>query len=202
MWDCIDNILEFYLHKEKSILSNKLIFSFLRSFQRCTTNGIEFRWEGLKQKLSPELEHVAPITRKWQSDLIYLLSFRDFEVKCASFLTGNSQKFHYYLNVDRCAYGGSLKLSANVKGISNRKQVCGPIIFAVNSNCTAVYYYQDAPNAGWKRYQSVRYYPELQRRLKCKFKWHSMHVFLGMHTLACRAPILFAVGVLVACCQD
>ncbi|CAH3021668.1 unnamed protein product [Porites evermanni] len=113
--------------------------------KRCTTNGIEFRWGGLKQKLSPELEHVAPITR-------------------------NSQKFHYYLNVDRCAYGGSLKLSANVKGISNRKQVCGPIIFAVNSNCTAVYYYQDAPNAGWKRYQSVRYYPELQRRLKCKFK--------------------------------
>ncbi|CAH3131645.1 unnamed protein product [Porites lobata] len=105
--------------------------------QRCTVHGIEFAWKDLKRKLSTYLNDVSPI-RAWG---------------------GN---YHYYLNVDRCAYGGLLKLSANVKGL------CGPYIFAVNNNCTAVYYHQDAPHAGWKRYQSVRYYPELQRLLICK----------------------------------
>ncbi|CAH3131642.1 unnamed protein product [Porites lobata] len=112
--------------------------------QRCTAHGIEFTWEGLQRKLSPELDNIAP-NRTWTLG-----------------------KYHYYLNVDRCAYGGSLKLSATVRGISNNKQICGPIIFAVNPNCTAVYYYQDAPLEGWKRYQSVKHYPELQKRLTCK----------------------------------
>ena len=77
---------------------------------------------------------------------------------------------HYYLNLDRCAYGGSLKLSAPVKGIANQKQVCGPIIFAVNQNCTAVYYQQEAPNEGWIRYKSVNLYSDLFKRLKCELK--------------------------------
>ena len=53
---------------------------------------------------------------------------------CISLSGAWGGKYHYYLNVDRCAYGGLLKLSANVKGL------CGPYIFAVNNNCTAVYY--------------------------------------------------------------
>ena len=75
---------------------------------------------------------------------------------CISISGAWGGNYHYYLNVDRCAYGGLLKLSANVKGL------CGPYIFAVNNNCTAVYYHQDAPHAGWERYQSVRYYPEFK----------------------------------------
>lgn len=85
-------------------------------------------------------------------------------------------KIHYYLNLDRCAYGGSLKLSAPVKGIANQKPVCGPIVFAVNQNCTAVYYQQDAPNEGWIRYKSVNHYSDLFKRLKCEpkgdFYWY------------------------------
>lgn len=81
---------------------------------------------------------------------------------CISLSAAWGGNYHYYLNVDRCAYGGLLKLSANVKGL------CGPYIFAVNHNCTAVYYHQDAPHAGWKRYKSVEHYPELQRLLICK----------------------------------
>lgn len=77
---------------------------------------------------------------------------------------------HYYLNLDRCAHGGQLKLSAEVTGIQNNKQVCGPIIFAVNQNCTAVYYHQDPPHAGWIRYKSVNYYLYLYKQLKCKPK--------------------------------
>lgn len=81
---------------------------------------------------------------------------------CISLSGAWGGNYHYYLNVDRCAYGGSLKLSASGKG------PCGPYIFAVNHNCTAVYYHQDAPHEGWRRYQSVKYYPELQRLLTCK----------------------------------
>jgi hypothetical protein len=72
--------------------------------------------------------------------------------------------------VDRCAFGGNLKLSAPVKGIPSNKEVCGPIIFAVNRNCSAVYYYQHLPHDGWKQYQSVRYYPYLRKFLQCKPK--------------------------------
>ena len=84
-------------------------------------------------------------------------------------------KHHYYLNVDRCAFGGNLKLSAQVKGIPNSNEVCGPIIFAVNHNCSAVYYYQDSPYDGWKQYQSVKTNSYLRKFLQCKpeqeFDW-------------------------------
>jgi len=70
--------------------------------------------------------------------------------------------------VDRCAFGGNLKLSAQVKGIPSNDQVCGPIIFAVNHNCSAVYYYQDSPDEGWKQYQSVKNSSYLRKFLQCK----------------------------------
>lgn len=85
-------------------------------------------------------------------------------------ITGVPGKKHYYLNVDRCAYGGTIKLSGGVKDIANSKQVCGPMIFAVNQNCTRVYYYQDAPHEGWVKYKSVNYYPDLFKQLKCEPK--------------------------------
>ena len=76
---------------------------------------------------------------------------------------------HYYLNLDRCAHGGQLKLSAEVTGIYNNKQVCGPKIFAVNQNCTAVYYHVDPPRPGWFRYTSLDD-PEFKKHLNCKPK--------------------------------
>ena len=89
---------------------------------------------------------------------------------CTNYLSGIPGKHHYYLNVDRCAYGGGLKLSAPVKGIANNKQICGPLVFAVNHDCSAVYYYQHKPYAGWKQYQSVRLNPYLHSLLKCEPK--------------------------------
>lgn len=61
---------------------------------------------------------------------------------CISLSGAWSRNYHYYLNVDRCAYEGLLKLSASGKGL------CGPYIFAVNHNCTAVYYHQGSPPSG------------------------------------------------------
>lgn len=111
--------------------------------QRCDARGIEFTWDGLEQKMSPHLDGIPPLNS-----------------------TAVPGEHHYYLNWDRCAYGGANKLSAQVQGISNNKQICGPIIFAINFNCSIVYYYQDKPNDGWKNYTSVEN-KDLRDYLKC-----------------------------------
>ncbi|XP_074634153.1 uncharacterized protein LOC141892713 [Acropora palmata] len=120
--------------------------------QRCLTNGIEFKWDSLQEKLRPELDHV-----------------KQLEYTIPDHIRVSGKK-HYYLNVDRCAYGGTIKLSGGLNDIANSKQVCGPMIFAVNHNCTRVYYYQEAPNEGWVKYKSVNKYADLFKHLKCEPK--------------------------------
>ncbi|KAJ7365891.1 hypothetical protein OS493_002617 [Desmophyllum pertusum] len=141
--------LRYWMCKQGSLVDSTSSFTYIPlgdTAQRCQTHGIEFTWDGLKQKLS-HLDGVPPLNS-----------------------TRVPGKHHYYLNVDRCAFGGATKLSAHVEGISNNEAVCGPIIFGVNHNCSSVYYYQDSPHAGWKQYQSVKYYKILHDTLKCKPK--------------------------------
>ena len=57
---------------------------------------------------------------------------------------------HYYLNIDRCAYGGVVQVSS---WLDNTPQVRGAEIVAVNSECTQVYYHDDG---AWKPYKSAR----------------------------------------------
>ena len=110
------------------------------------------------------------------SQLYNKSAYRNWRLFLACFHLEVPGKHHYYLNVDRCAFGGNLKLSAQVKGIPSNDQVCGPIIFAVNHNCSAVYYYQDSPDEGWKQYQSVKNSSYLRKFLQCKpvkeFDWY------------------------------
>ena len=59
----------------------------------------------------------------------------------------------YYLNIDRCAYGGVVAVRSLLDGTP---QVRGAEILAVkfvNSKCTQVYYNDDGV---WKRYGSAR----------------------------------------------
>ena len=115
--------------------------------------------------------YALPTTRSPSCGIVFLKSNQSVFFNAGFFdITGVPGKKHYYLNVDRCAYGGTIKLSGGVKDIANSKQVCGPMIFAVNHNCTRVYYYQDAPHEGWVKYKSVNYYPDLFKQLKCKPK--------------------------------
>ncbi|XP_078355238.1 uncharacterized protein LOC144639830 [Oculina patagonica] len=142
--------LHYWMCKRGSIAGHTSSFKFIPlgdTAQRCLTHGIEFSWDDLKHKLSPHLEGVPPMNS-----------------------TREPGKHHYYLNVDRCAFGGNNKLSAPVKGIPNNKEVCGPIIFVVNKNCSAVYYYQDKPDEGWIEYWSVQNNTYLHKTLKCKPK--------------------------------
>ncbi|XP_020603148.1 uncharacterized protein LOC110042140 isoform X2 [Orbicella faveolata] len=139
--------LRYWMCKRGSLAGHTSSFKFIPlgdTAQRCLTRGVEFTLDELREKLS-HLDDVPPVNS-----------------------TKVPGKHHYYLNVDRCAFGGNLKLSAHVKGIPSNKQVCGPIIFAVNYNCSAVYYYQESPHEGWKRYQSVKHYSYLRKFLQCK----------------------------------
>ena len=61
------------------------------------------------------------------------------------FLTG----VRYYLNIDRCAYGGVIAVRSV---LDNTPQVRGAEVLAVNSECTQVYYNDDGI---WKRYGSA-----------------------------------------------
>lgn len=141
-----------YMLCKKGSMDGKATYAFIPYgdiTQRCVAHGVEFTWDNLKHKLSPSLDDVQPL---------------NYTLPNNTLVPG---KHHYYLNVDRCAHGGSVKLSASVKGITNNKQVCGAIIFAINQNCTHVYYHQDPPNSGWVRYKSVSN-PYLKRFLKCE----------------------------------
>lgn len=139
--------LRYWICKHGSLGDSKCNFTFIPerdTAQRCTTIGLEFTWDRLKERMKPHLDDIPELDSKRVPG-----------------------KHHYYLNVDRCAYGGVIKLSAPVSGISNNEQICGPIIFVVNSNCSAVYFYQDKPHAGWKIYQSVKHYEYLRQKLHC-----------------------------------
>ena len=57
---------------------------------------------------------------------------------------------HYYLNIDRCAYGGVVHVASR---LDNIPQVRGPEIFAVNSEYAQVYYHDDGE---WHPYISAR----------------------------------------------
>lgn len=139
--------LRYWICEHGSLGDSKCNFTFIPerdTAQRCTTIGLEFTWDRLKERMKPHLDDIPELDSKRVPG-----------------------KHHYYLNVDRCAYGGVIKLSAPVSGISNNEQICGPIIFVVNSNCSAVYFYQDKPHAGWKIYQSVKHYEYLRQKLHC-----------------------------------
>ena len=69
-----------------------------------------------------------------------------------AFLFEFSQGVRYYLNIDRCAYGGVIAVRSLLDGTP---QVRGAEILAakyVNSKCTEVYYNDDEV---WKRYRSA-----------------------------------------------
>lgn len=56
---------------------------------------------------------------------------------------------HYYLNLDRCAHGGIRPVASTLDGMP---MIRGAEVFAVNNNCTTVYYHAEA----WEPYTSGR----------------------------------------------
>lgn len=73
-------------------------------FQTPTIHGIEFTWEKVKKKL--DLDGCGPL---------------------------NATDVHYYLNLDRCAYGERIVLD-------HKPPIRGPEVFAINSTCSGVFY--------------------------------------------------------------
>ena len=52
---------------------------------------------------------------------------------------------HYYYNIRRCEIGGKVQ-------IDKEPIIRGPIVFAIDDQCTKVYYF----SKGWKEYASAR----------------------------------------------
>ena len=57
---------------------------------------------------------------------------------------------HYYINTDRYAWGGVIAVRSS---LDNTPQVRGAEVFAVNAECTQVFYEEDG---SWKPYRSAR----------------------------------------------
>ncbi|KAK3710020.1 hypothetical protein QZH41_002871 [Actinostola sp. cb2023] len=79
----------------------------------------------------------------------------------------NITKVHYYLNLDRCSYG-EITLHAALS-LDPKKEVGGPLIYAIDEKCSTVYYntdvyYKKGCLGGWCPYQSVHMFP---REFRC-----------------------------------
>ena len=60
----------------------------------------------------------------------------------------------YYVNIDRCAYGGPHSVQT---GSKTTMEMSGPNVFAVDKECTQVYYHNGNPPAHWKAYNTARW---------------------------------------------
>ncbi|XP_020603152.1 uncharacterized protein LOC110042142 isoform X1 [Orbicella faveolata] len=96
---------QYQLCKRGSIKGHAATFSFTtHDIQTPTIRGIEFTWERVKKKL--DLDGCEPL---------------------------NATDVHYYLNLDRCAYGERIVLD-------HKPPIRGPEVFAVNATCSGVFY--------------------------------------------------------------
>ena len=81
-------------------------------------------------------------------------------------------EIRYFLNVDRCAYGGLQEYADNSLGW---KRVAGPTVFAVGPLCNFVYYYDEQPSGGWVMYNSARW--DWLRRVHCDPEPREVRIF-------------------------
>lgn len=113
---------QYWKCKKGSIKGHTAYFEFVsHDHQYPKVHGIEFTWEKLKKKL-------------------------DLPDDCKQY---NASGMHYYLNIDRCAYGERIVLD-------HKPQIRGPELFAVNSNCTKVYYVECEIHK-WTKYTSAQH---------------------------------------------
>lgn len=111
--------LRYWYSRRGSIQGHTLSFFFkTNDHQRPLVNGIEFSWEALRKKMN--------------------LKFRPLD----------DPGVRYYLNIDRCAYGGIVLVRSL---LDNTPQVRGAEVLAVNSDCSQVFY----NDVVWRPYQSA-----------------------------------------------
>lgn len=108
-----------------SAFYNFIPYSDRSSYPR--VNGIEFTFEKLRKKSHhPDYK----------------------QLNLAAF---NITGVRYYLNIDRCAYGGLRETGDRITG---RKRVYGADVFAVDDMCYNAYYYNENKSS-WIKYNSV-----------------------------------------------
>ncbi|EDO31184.1 predicted protein [Nematostella vectensis] len=118
--------LRYFICKRGSIRPQRDVFFTYETYDMQTprVHGIEFTWANLKKNMG--------------------LTFRAY----------NRTGMHFYLNLDRCAYGGVVMVGSL---LDHKKQVRGAEVFAVNSTCSGVYYEMGSGEQGqWHPYTSAR----------------------------------------------
>lgn len=112
--------LRYYRCRQGSIEGSEMWFTFTTSDKQIPrVHGIEFTFDSLKKKM----------------DL--------------KFGKTNYTDAHYYLNLDRCAYGGIRPVGSPLDG---KEMVRGAEVVAVNHNCSIVYFHSEE----WTPYSSGR----------------------------------------------
>lgn len=112
--------LRYYRCRQGSIEDSELWFTFTTTdFQIPRVHCIEFDFDKLKKKLGLDIGRI------------------------------NYTDAHYYLNLDRCAYGGIRHVRSH---LDNKEMVRGAEVVAVDLNCTTVYYHSER----WVPYESGR----------------------------------------------
>ncbi|XP_031553759.1 uncharacterized protein LOC116290795 [Actinia tenebrosa] len=118
---CPGSLFRYWLCKRGSIPNHEMWFTY-HTFDEQTprVHGVEFEWPVLKRKLHLE------------------------------FKKKNASGMRYYLNLDRCAYGGVVAVASL---IDHKKQVRGAEIFSTNSSCDVALYEFDGD---WRPYKTGR----------------------------------------------
>ncbi|PFX23603.1 uncharacterized protein LOC111332759 [Stylophora pistillata] len=112
--------LRYYRCRQGSIEGSELWFTFTTTdFQIPRVHCIEFTFDKLKEKMGLNFGRI------------------------------NYTDAHYYLNLDRCAYGGIRHVRSH---LDNKEMVRGAEVVAVDHNCTTVYFHSEV----WTPYESGR----------------------------------------------
>ncbi|XP_073242440.1 uncharacterized protein [Porites lutea] len=124
----------------------------------CAPGTIYQYWKCKKGRIKGHTAYFEYVTYDHQYPKVYGLEFTWEKLMKKLHLQGycqpyNASGMHYYLNLARCAYFEHIVLDHN-------PQIRGPELFAVNPNCTEVYYVECDIHK-WTRYNSAR-------NIKCK----------------------------------
>lgn len=123
-------------------------------------NGIEFTFEKLRKKSHHPDYKQLNLAGRCLSDLLFcsrcptgtrICDEHKESIHVFLLLAFNITGVRYYLNIDRCAYGGLRETGDRITG---RKRVYGADVFAVDDMCYNAYYYNENKSS-WIKYNSV-----------------------------------------------
>ncbi|XP_066920305.1 uncharacterized protein [Clytia hemisphaerica] len=107
--------------------------------RRVKSSGLEFAFEEMVKKMNFKEGTMKPVNE-------------ELVRKNYPGVLPKGVGIRYYVNIERCAYGGSYTTSS---ASGQQETIGGPNVFAVDTQCNHVYYHNGLPPAHWKPYNSA-----------------------------------------------